>query len=134
MMWWLYSWNNTILKLSLIMEGSTKNVSKFIILLKSTVNKNCCFNEQKMYFWTLQKMLNQLTIFMISVFFNCPVYLFRAALYKLIFVFPKAWTNFIWQDEPWAEFSTLEVAACHAMHLPHSKAIWPNLKLKTRPN
>jgi len=24
----------------------------------------------------------------------------------------KAWTNFSLQDEPWAEFSTLEVAAC----------------------
>jgi hypothetical protein len=23
-----------------------------------------------------------------------------------------AWTNFSLQDEPWAEFSTLEVAAC----------------------
>jgi hypothetical protein len=36
-------------------------------------------------------------------------------------------------DEPWAEFSTLEVAACHAMHLLHSIAIQPNLELKTRP-
>ncbi len=44
-----------------------------------------------------------------------------------------AWTNFSWQDEPWAEFSTLEVAACHAMHFLHSKAIQPNLELKTRP-
>ncbi len=41
--------------------------------------------------------------------------------------------NFSWQDEPWAEFSTLEVAACHAMHLLHSIAIWPNLDLKTQP-
>ncbi len=24
----------------------------------------------------------------------------------------SAWTNFSLQDEPWAEFSTLEVAAC----------------------
>ncbi len=24
----------------------------------------------------------------------------------------QAWTNFSLQDEPWAEFSTLEVAAC----------------------
>ncbi len=28
-------------------------------------------------------------------------------------------------------FSTLEVAACHAMHLLHSIAKQPNLKLKT---
>jgi hypothetical protein len=45
----------------------------------------------------------------------------------------KPWTNFSWQDEPWAEFSTLEVAACHAMHFLHSIAKWPNLELKTRP-
>jgi hypothetical protein len=25
---------------------------------------------------------------------------------------PKSWTNFSLQDEPWAKFSTLEVAAC----------------------
>ncbi len=36
-------------------------------------------------------------------------------------------------DKPWAEFSTLEAAACHAMQLPHSIAIQPNLELKTRP-
>ncbi len=29
----------------------------------------------------------------------------------------EAWTNFSWQDETWAEFSTLEGAACHAMHI-----------------
>jgi hypothetical protein len=43
------------------------------------------------------------------------------------------WTNCSWQDEPLAEFSTLEVAACHAMHLLPSIAIWPNLQLKTQP-
>jgi hypothetical protein len=26
--------------------------------------------------------------------------------------YQTAWTNFSLQDEPWAEFSTLEVAAC----------------------
>ncbi len=45
----------------------------------------------------------------------------------------EPWTNFSWQDEPWAEFSTLEVAACHAMHLLHSIAIRSNLELKTLP-
>ncbi len=45
----------------------------------------------------------------------------------------KTWTNFSWQDKPWAEFSTLEVAACHAMHLLRSIAIWRNLELNTRP-
>ncbi len=43
------------------------------------------------------------------------------------------WTNLSWQDEPWAEFSTLEVAACHAIHLLRSIAIWSNLELNTRP-
>jgi hypothetical protein len=47
--------------------------------------------------------------------------------------FSQSWTNFSLQDKPWAEFSTLEVAACHAMHLLHSIAIQPNLELKTRP-
>ncbi len=44
-----------------------------------------------------------------------------------------SWTNFSWQDEPWAEFSTLGVAAYHAMHLLHNKAMQPNLELKTQP-
>ncbi len=43
------------------------------------------------------------------------------------------WTNLSWQDKPWAEFSTLEVAACHTMCLLCSIVIWPNLELKTRP-
>ncbi len=41
--------------------------------------------------------------------------------------------NFGWQDEPWAEFSTPEVAACHAMHFLRSIVVRPNLELKTRP-
>jgi hypothetical protein len=45
----------------------------------------------------------------------------------------KPWTNFSRQDEPWAEFSTLEVAACHAMHLPYRITMRPNLELKTQP-
>ncbi len=45
----------------------------------------------------------------------------------------QQWTNFSWKDKPWAEFSTLGVAACHAMHLLHSIAIGPNLELKTHP-
>jgi hypothetical protein len=35
----------------------------------------------------------------------------------------EPWTNFSWQDKPWAKLSTLEVAACHAMHFLHSIAI-----------
>ncbi len=45
----------------------------------------------------------------------------------------QSWTNFTRQDEPWAEFSTLEVAACHVMHLLRSIAIRPILELKTWP-
>jgi hypothetical protein len=44
-----------------------------------------------------------------------------------------AWTNLSWQDKPWAVFSTLEVAACHATHLLRSVAVWSNLELKTLP-
>ncbi len=44
-----------------------------------------------------------------------------------------SWTNLSWQVKPWAEFSTLEVAACHATHLLHIIAIRSNLELKTRP-
>ncbi len=44
-----------------------------------------------------------------------------------------SWTDFSWQDEPLSEFSTLEVAAFHAMHFLHSIVIQPNLELKTRP-
>jgi len=43
------------------------------------------------------------------------------------------WTNFSWQDKPWAKFSTLEVAASHDMQLVYSIAIRPNLELKTQP-
>ncbi len=49
----------------------------------------------------------------------------------LLWVVP--WTNFSWQDEPLAEFSTLGVAACHTMHLLHSIAIQPILELKIWP-
>jgi hypothetical protein len=45
----------------------------------------------------------------------------------------ELWTNLTLRDEPWAEFSTLEVTACHAMHLLHSRVIRSNLELKTRP-
>ncbi len=38
-----------------------------------------------------------------------------------------------WQNKPWDEFSTLEVVACHAMHLLRSIAIRPYLELKTQP-
>jgi len=47
---------------------------------------------------------------------------------------PERANRLTWlMDEPRAEFSTLEVAACLAMHLLHSITIWPNLELKTRP-
>ncbi len=44
----------------------------------------------------------------------------------------EPWRNFSWQDEPFAELSTLEAAACHSMLFLHSVAIRPNLELKTR--
>ncbi len=39
----------------------------------------------------------------------------------------QSWINFNWKEKPWAEFSTVEVAACHARQL------LPNLELKTQP-
>ncbi len=51
----------------------------------------------------------------------------------VVIAYACTWTNLSWQDEPWAKFSTLEGAACHAMHLLHSIAIRPNLELKTQP-
>ncbi len=41
--------------------------------------------------------------------------------------------NFSLQDEPWVEFSTLEVAAACILHLLSSVTIQPNLELKTQP-
>ncbi len=43
------------------------------------------------------------------------------------------WTNLGRRDKPWAEFSTLEVVARHALNLLLSIAIRFNLELKTRP-
>jgi hypothetical protein len=51
--------------------------------------------------------------------------------YYVLFIH-ESWTNLSWQDEPWAEFSTLEVAVCRAMHLLYSIAIWSNLELKNK--
>ncbi len=48
-------------------------------------------------------------------------------------IYNESWTNFSWQDEAWAKFSTLEVVARNAINLFHSKAIRSNLELKTRP-
>jgi len=42
----------------------------------------------------------------------------------------QPWTNFSYQDEPWADFSILEVAAAFLLS---SAAKRPNLELKTRP-
>jgi hypothetical protein len=45
----------------------------------------------------------------------------------------QPWTNFSLQDEPWAEFSTLEVAAACILHLLSGVATQANLELKTQP-
>ncbi len=55
----------------------------------------------------------------------CRIVLVRI-LSKLIQSYIMAGTNFSWQDEPWAEFSTLEEAACHAKHLLCSIVIRSN--------
>ncbi len=38
-----------------ILEGTTEKVLQFKIPLKSIYNRNLGFDEQKMYFWTLQR-------------------------------------------------------------------------------
>ncbi len=53
--------------------------------------------------------------------------IFHHSLYAWTSNKDRPWTNFSWQDKTWAEFSTLEVAACHAMHLLHNIAIWPTV-------
>jgi hypothetical protein len=60
--------------------------------------------------------------------FRCYNYFFLLKNDKL---YP--WTNFSLQDEPWAKFSTLKVAAACILHLLSGVAIQPNLELKTRP-
>ncbi len=45
----------------------------------------------------------------------------------------QAWTNFSKQGETWTEFSTLEAACVHDMHLHCFEVKRPSLKLKTRP-
>jgi hypothetical protein len=44
-----------IFAFSLIIGGTTEKVLQFIIPLESMYNKNFGFNEQKMYFETLQR-------------------------------------------------------------------------------
>jgi hypothetical protein len=44
-----------IFAFSLIIEGATEKVLKFIMPLKSIYNRNLGFIEQKMYFLTLQR-------------------------------------------------------------------------------
>ncbi len=43
---------------SLIIEGTTEKVLQTIMPLKSIYNQNLGFIEQKMYFWTAQRGLN----------------------------------------------------------------------------
>ncbi len=57
--------------------------------LKSVCNKNCYFNEQKMYFWTQHYILNNNKSLIINHFCICSVYLFRGALYELILILHK---------------------------------------------
>jgi hypothetical protein len=46
-----------------------------------------------------------------SITYNCDSDESRSVIYDPIIFIIQAWTNFSLQDEPWAEFSTLEVAA-----------------------
>ncbi len=76
----------------LIIEGDTEKVLQVIIQLKSIYNKNLCFVEQKMYFWTLQRVFFKqekcfkLHYFCHNIFSND---LFRAACYRFMPVLHK---------------------------------------------
>jgi hypothetical protein len=48
-------WNSTFFAFSLIIEGTTEKVLKFIMPLKSIHIRNFGVIEQKMYFQTLQR-------------------------------------------------------------------------------
>ncbi len=82
-----------------------------------------------------------LSVLMLCVLMLCVLtlsalmcrYQYPESQYAAECCYAEPWTNLSWQDKPWAEFSTLEVAACHAMHLLHNIAIWSNLGLKDQP-
>ncbi len=81
----MLKWNSTLFNLSLIIEGTTEKVWKVIMSLKSTQNRNFYYNELKCMFEHCKKVKIK------SQYYDsiCSVYLFRAALYELIFAFHK---------------------------------------------
>ncbi len=62
-----------------IIEGAAKKVFQFIMPMEPIYNKNICFNEQK----CILKYIFKIILLLFSKI--CSVYLFRAALSKLIF-------------------------------------------------
>ncbi len=88
----------------------------------------------KLVRWSLIHFNPSLT-FVCSSGTNTSTFTKRAESYSSVYAGNTNWSHgqTFGQDEPWAEFSTLEVAACLVMHFLHSTAIQPNLELKTHP-
>ncbi len=84
-------WNNTFLNLSMIIEGTTEIVAHLIMPLKSIHNKNFLMNKNVFFSFTTAERYKQEAIYILSFLLISSVYLFRAALYKFIFVFHRVW-------------------------------------------
>jgi hypothetical protein len=72
--------------LSLIKEGATVKILLIVMPIKSIIIKNFGLNDQKCIFLILQKVLDNDYYHYYNIIFvrnNSPVYLSRAALYKV---------------------------------------------------
>ncbi len=82
-------WNSTFFAFTSIIEGTTEKALQFIMPLKSIYNRNFGFIEQKMYFWTLQRVPSKKNCINWHYFSHekkITVHLFRAAPYMFILV------------------------------------------------
>ncbi len=80
-------WNSAFLRWSFITEGTTEKVLQFKMPLKSIYIKTFVLLSKNVFLNTAER-LKDWTIFKITSFY-CSVYLFRAALCKLVFVLHK---------------------------------------------
>jgi hypothetical protein len=80
-----------VFMLSLIVEGTTEKVSKFIMPHKSIDSKKFCLKEQNVFLNYTERLKQQKCLYscIINVSKICSVYLFCAALFELMFVIHK---------------------------------------------
>ncbi len=98
----------------------------------ATIGEDCQVAISLNFFLRCRRWKNKPERLFRQFFWTCKNFVGSTTLSRRgSYVTPR--TNFSWQDELWAEFSTLEVAACNAMHFDCSIAICPNLELKTWP-